>query len=50
MKVGDLVVCSGYPAIGIIVRFWPGRAISVLFPDGKYNILCDDLEVISESR
>ncbi len=66
MKVGDLVshgssVIAGSNPIGIITHLWAGDdachrsahgygGASVLFEDGEYDVGCDDLEVINESR
>ena len=53
MKVGDLVIHFGRE-YGIIIHLrtckWDGGVADVLFEDGEYQVDCDDLEVINESR
>ena len=51
MRVGDLVKQVSQPQLtfGIITKVIP-FGFYVLFPDGKYRVHRDDLEVISESR
>ena len=59
MKVGDLVVQSGWEAdgVGIITRVYVGRGpfdddrkVTVQWPMGPLNMYRYQLEVISESR
>ena len=50
MKVGDLVKQISWDGVGVIVGTMPYNGFIVLFPDGKFSIEGNDLELINEGR